>query len=119
MATLEEAKNILVAFGFDAKRTNDMAGRTLLALAGVADDNTWQQATSERLGVRAIMDWMREKANYPIAENSRETIRRFVLHQFVEAGFCLHNDDEPTRATNSSKNNYRLNPEALSVIQTV
>ena len=54
---------------------------------------------------------------HPIAENSRETIRRLVLHQFVDAEFCLYNDDDPARPTNSSKNNYRLNPEALLTIK--
>ncbi|RAX21329.1 MULTISPECIES: hypothetical protein [unclassified Actinomyces] len=29
----------------------------------------------------------------------------------------LRNDDDPSRATNSSKNNYRLNPEALLTIR--
>ena len=69
------------------------------------------------MGVRAILDWMRGPLNHPIAENSRETIRRFVLHQFVDAGFCLYNDDDLARPTNSSKNNYRLNPEALLTIR--
>jgi len=69
------------------------------------------------MGVRYILDWMRGPLRHPIAENSRETIRRFVLHQFVDAGFCLYNDDDPARPTNSSKNNYRLNPEALLTIK--
>ena len=91
--------------------------RTLLALAGLDENNTWADSTNERMGVRAILDWMRGPLNHPIAENSRETIRRFVLHQFVDAGFCLYNDDDPARPTNSSKNNYRLNPEALLTIR--
>ena len=117
MSRLDEAREILRAFGFDAKRTNEAAARTLLALAGIDDRTPWGEATNERMGVRAILDWMRGPLNHPIAENSRETIRRFVLHQFVDAGFCLYNDDDPARATNSSKNNYRLNPEALLTIR--
>jgi len=62
------------------------------------------------------MDWIRERPNHPIAENPRETIRRFVLHQFIDAGFCLYNDDDPSRATNSSLNNHRISPETLLVI---
>ena len=117
MSTMEEARRILTALEFDTKRTNEMAGRTLMALAGVDENTPWSKATGERLGVRAIMDWMRERLEHPIAENSRETVRRFVLHQFVDAGFCLHNDDDPSRPTNSSLNNYRINPEALLVIR--
>jgi type II restriction enzyme len=117
MSTLEEAKDILRQFRFPKAQTNDISGRTLLALAQQTADTKWADATNPRLGVRAMLDWMREHLDYPIAENSRESVRRFVLHQFVDAGFCLYNDDDPARATNSSKNNYRLTSKALSVIQ--
>lgn len=117
MSTVQEARDILRAFEFDSRRTNEASARTLLALAGLDENNTWADSTNERMGVRAILDWMRGPLNHPIAENSRETIRRFVLHQFVDAGFCLYNDDDPARPTNSSKNNYRLNPEALLTIR--
>lgn len=81
------------------------------------EGDTWDQATNNRIGVRGLMDWMRNNLDFPIAENSRETIRREVLHQFVAAAFCEHNDDDPNRATNSSKNVYRVSPNALSVIR--
>lgn len=117
MSTVQESQDILRAFEFDRKRTNETSARTLLALAGLDESSTWADATNERMGVRYILDWMRGPLRHPIAENSRETIRRFVLHQFVDAGFCLYNDDDPARPTNSSKNNYRLNPEALLTIK--
>lgn len=117
MSTVRESQDILRAFEFDRKRTNETSARTLLALAGLDESSTWADATNERMGVRYILDWMRGPLRHPIAENSRETIRRFVLHQFVDAGFCLYNDDDPARPTNSSKNNYRLNPEALLTIK--
>ncbi len=117
MSTVNEARQILNAFGFDHRRTNNMAARTLMALAGVDTETPWSAATGHRLGVRAIMDWMRTHLSHPIAENSRETVRRFVLHQFVDVGFCLFNDDHPSRPTNSSKNVYRLNPEAVLVLR--
>ena len=117
MSTIEEAQEILRAFEFDAKRCNETSARTLLALAGLTEQSHWKDATNKRLGVRAILDWMRGPLSHPIAENSRETIRRFVLHQFVDVGFCLYNDDNPTRPTNSSKNNYRLSDEALRVVR--
>lgn len=113
----EEAKRLLKLFEFDEKRTNDMAARTLLSLLNLREGDTWDQATNNRIGVRGLMDWMRNNLDFPIAENSRETIRREVLHQFVAAAFCEHNDDDPNRATNSSKNVYRVSPNALSVIR--
>ncbi|KAA8728647.1 BsuBI/PstI family type II restriction endonuclease [Corynebacterium phocae] len=117
MKKLDQAREILTALGFDAKRTNALACRTLLALANVSEQTPWDQATNDRMGVRAIMDFMRERLDYPIAENSRESVRRFVLKQFVEVGFCLSNDDDPARPTNSSKNNYRLSDSALPVLR--
>lgn len=117
MTMIEEAKNLLKLFEFDEKRTNDMAARTLLSLLNLREGDTWGQATNNRIGVRGLMDWMRNNLDYQIAENSRETVRREVLHQFVAAAFCEHNDDDPDRATNSSKNVYRVSPNALNVIR--
>lgn len=118
MATLEEAKDILTQLGFDARRTNDISARTLLALAHVDENDSWADATNEMYGVRGLMDFMRSRLDYPIAENSRETVRRFVLKQFGEAGFIIKNADDPYRPTNSSLNNYKLTPEALEVVQS-
>lgn len=117
MTMIEEAKNLLKLFEFDEKRTNDMAARTLLSLLNLREGDTWDQATNNRIGVRGLMDWMRNNLDYQIAENSRETVRREVLHQFVAAAFCEHNDDDPSRPTNSSKNVYRVSPNALNVIR--
>lgn len=117
MSIHEEAKDLLKLFEFDAKRYNDMAARTFLSLLNLREGDSWSQATNNRSGVRGLMDWMRNNLDYQIAENSRETIRREVLHQFVAAAFCEHNDDDPNRATNSSKNVYRVSPNALSVIR--
>lgn len=116
MTMIEEAKNLLKLFEFDEKRTNDMAARTLLSLLNLHEGDTWDKATNNRIGVRGLMDWMRNNLDYQIAENSRETVRREVLHQFVAAAFCEHNDD-PNRPTNSSKNVYRVSPNALNVIR--
>ena len=117
MSIHEEAKRLLKLFDFDEKRTNDMAARTLLSLLNLREGDTWDKATNSRIGVHGLMDWMRNNLNFPIAENSRETIRREVLHQFVAAAFCEHNDDDPSRPTNSSKNVYRVSPNALNVIR--
>lgn len=117
MTILDEAREILEAFGFDKKRTNELSGRILLALTSMKEGESWKEATNTRRGVRSILDWIRDELDHPIAEGSRETVRREVLHQFIDAGFCLYNDDDPNRPTNSSKNNYRLNDHALAVIQ--
>lgn len=120
MATFSQAEKILRAFGFTDKQSNIMSQRTLLSLCGLTLDegSTWNLATNERMGVRGIMDWIREYLNFQVAENTRETIRRQVLKQFTEVGFTLHNDDDPKRPPNSSKNCYKLSDTALEVIKT-
>lgn len=117
MTRLDEAKNILQAFGFDQQRSNDRSARTLLALAQLDEDGKWSDAQNPMMGIRAILDWVRRNLHFKVAENTRETYRRQTLHQFREAGFVIYNDDDPGRPTNSSKNNYRINPDALDVIR--
>jgi type II restriction enzyme len=118
LTKLDEAKQILKALGFDAARTNDRSGRTLLALTGISEAVSWADATNERIGVRAILDWIRDELSFPIAENTRETYRRQTLHQFIDAGFVILNEDNPSRATNSSLNNYKISEAAIFVIRS-
>lgn len=118
MTKLNEARTILKNLGFDAARRNDRAGRTLLALAHLDENSNWADATNDRIGVRAILDWIREHLGFEVAENTREIYRRQTLHQFLKAGLIVQNDDDPNRPTNSSLNNYRLTEQALSVIRS-
>jgi hypothetical protein len=116
MAQLDEARQILKDLGFPASQSNDRSGRVLLSLAQLDLSRTWQQASNPRIGVRAILDWMRTELNFNIAENSRETVRRQTLHQFLEAGLVIYNEDDANRPTNSSLNNYKLTEPALQVL---
>lgn len=108
---------MLKAFGFDKGRCNERSGRTLLALTRLDEGSQWADATNPMLGVRTILDWIRDRLGHGIAENTRETYRRQTLHQFCNAGFVIYNDDDPGRPTNSKDNNYRLNPAALRVVR--
>lgn len=51
------------------------------------------------------------------APNTRETVRRFTLHQFEQAGLVVANPDDPDRPTNSPLYCYQIEPRALSVIR--
>jgi type II restriction enzyme len=70
------------------------------------------------LGTRAIMDWIRDEYDVEYAPNTRETVRRFSLHQFVSAGLVQENPDAPDRPVNSPKWCYQVRAEALRVIQS-
>ena len=118
MTMLDEARAILTVLGFDKGRTNERSGRTLLALVQLREGNAWSDAKNPRMGVRAILDWIREELDFPVAENTRETYRRQTLHQFIDAGLVILNEDDPSRATNSSLNNYKLNSDALELVRS-
>jgi hypothetical protein len=51
------------------------------------------------------------------AENTRETIRRQVIHQFEQAGLVLRNPDAPTLPTNSPRTHYALSDVAIKTIR--
>ncbi|WP_423817210.1 hypothetical protein [Rothia nasimurium] len=61
MPQLNDAQKLLTTLGFDRQRTNVMAARTLLALAQLNFEQDWAEASNPRMGVRSIMDWMRQE----------------------------------------------------------
>lgn len=64
------------------------------------------------------MDWIRDHYGRNYAANSRETIRRFTLHQFADALLVEQNPDNPDRPINSPNWCYQIHPRALEVIRT-
>lgn len=114
---IEEASQILTALGMDAERSNERSAQTLLALLHLKSDDTWADSANPMLGTRAIMDWIRDEYGRSYAANTRETIRRFTLHQFADAFLIQQNPDQPTRPVNSPKWNYQVTSEALTVVQ--
>jgi hypothetical protein len=52
------------------------------------------------------------------APNTRETVRRQVLHQFVQARLADYNPDNPNLPVNSPNAHYAISKPALEVIRT-
>lgn len=117
VVTLEGAQELLRDLGMDAERSNKRSAMVFLALARLAPGNSWTAATNDMYGTRAIMDWIASAFNVEYKPNTRETVRRFTLHQFVQVGIVEENADDPTRPTNSSKWNYRLTPNTLALVK--
>jgi hypothetical protein len=63
------------------------------------------------------MSFVRENFKRDYAENTRETFRRQVLHQFVQAGVADYNPFAPNLPTNSPKAHYALSEDGLQVVQ--
>jgi len=92
---VEDARLLLESLNLDAERSNERSALVLLALLRMTPATPWSEAVAPSLGTRAIMDWIRDEYGTDYAPNTRETIRRFTLHQFVDAGLVVENPDCP------------------------
>ncbi|MGV0857371.1 BsuBI/PstI family type II restriction endonuclease [Empedobacter brevis] len=119
MNKIDEAQFILDSLGFDTKQKNKIATLTLLALANIKKNDKWVSASNPRLGVaKGIMTFISKEYNITYKENTRESVRRQVLHYFIQKGLIEQNPDDKTIPVNSSRNNYALTEEFLNVIKT-
>ena len=112
-----EAQTILTAFGLPTEQRNERAALTLLALVDLPSQKPWAAASNPLRGVTPIMEFVAKHYDKEWAPNTRETVRRFTLHQFEQAGLVLANPDQPDRPTNSPRYCYQIGPRALAVIR--
>lgn len=115
---IKEAQLVLEALGFPAKQTNERSSRVLLALLDLPPEKTWQEATNSTLGIWPIIQWISANLDITYAMNSRETIRKDTLHQFVAAGLVIYNGTDNARAVNSPKAGYHIDPIALALLHS-
>jgi adenine-specific DNA-methyltransferase len=118
MGKIEQAQEILETLGLPSAQQNEISALTLLTLAQLSEDTPWKNAKSESLRVHDILSEIKQRYGREYAENTRETIRRRVLHQFEQAGIVIRNMDDPERPTNSGLNNYVLSDAVLGVLQS-
>jgi adenine-specific DNA-methyltransferase len=115
---LEEAKAILKELGFPSQQRNERSALTLLALAGLTPTTEWSGASQPLMGITPIMEFMRQHYGKEYAPNTRKTIRRQTVHQFLEAGLVISNPDQPNRPINSGKTVYQLEASAYQLLKT-
>jgi len=112
-----EALDVLRQLGMPNEQLNDRTAICLLALLDLPETITWDKARNPMLGIRAILDFAREKLGHNYAENTRESVRKYSVKQLVAAGVLLHNPDKPDRAVNSSDNCYQVESNALALFR--
>ncbi len=117
MGKIEQAQEILEALGLPPPQQNEISALTLLVLGQLSEDTFWKNATAHNLRIHDILLEIKSRYGRGYAENTRETIRRQVLHQFEQAGVVIINPDDPTLATNSPKTHYALSKLVLSALQ--
>lgn len=119
MSKLEEAQEILKALGLPPAQYNEMAALTFLAVCNIKENDSWANATRQSLGVtKGIMTFVNDNYGKSYAPNTRETFRRQVLHQFVQARVVDYNPDKPDLPINSPNAHYALTKEVLEVVKT-
>lgn len=115
---VNSAMQILAALGLPKPQQNERSALTLLALLNLKPRSDWSQAENPFMGITPIMDWIRDRYKKEYAPNTRETIRRQTMHQFVDAGIAVYNPDNPTRPVNSPAAVYQIEHEALKLLRT-
>lgn len=111
-----QAIELLQMIGIPREQQNERSALTLLALAGIKPRKPWKSASAPLRRITEMMDWMRDHYQVRYAPNTRETIRRQTVHQFVQHGLLIENPDLPERPINSPKWCYQLTPAALNLI---
>ena len=114
---VQAAEGILRALAAPKGQRNERSALTLLGLLDLAPTTPWLAARAPLRGVTQLMDWMAANYGKRYAPNTREAIRRFTLHQFIEMGLVVPNPDDPGRPTNSPNNVYQIEPSALELLQ--
>ena len=69
---------------------NERSALCLLALLDLPHNKPWSEASDPLIGITPIMDWAREHYNKNYAPNTRETVRRQTMHQFVQAARMIN-----------------------------
>ena len=119
MRRIKEAQEILKAMGLPAAQQNEISALTLLALCGLGRVDPWSKAGRRSLTItKGIMAFVKDKYRRSYAPNTRETFRRQVLHQFIQARLVDYNPDDPDLPTNSPRAHYALTEAALATIRT-
>jgi hypothetical protein len=117
-ARIQEALSALVGLGMPRAQRNERSALCLLALLDLAPHKAWAEAEAPLIGITPIMDWVRQHYGKNYAPNTRETVRRQTMHQFVQAAIALYNPDHPERPVNSPHAVYQIAPTCLAVLRT-
>lgn len=118
MSKIEDAQAILKELGLPDAQQNEISGYTLLALCNVKEKDKWSSAYKQSHGVsKGIMAFISTYYQKNYAPNTRETFRRQVLHQFIQAGIADYNPEIPDLPVNSPRAHYALSEITLETIK--
>jgi len=114
---IKEALSILEMLGFPRQQQNERSALTLLSLLNLKPEDKWEAGTAPLMGITPMMDFFVKYYGKRYAPNTRETVRRQTVHQFMQAGLIVPNPDKPSRPTNSPNAVYQIDPSALKLLR--
>jgi hypothetical protein len=114
---IKETLTILNDLGLPRQQQNERSALTLLALLGLKPASKWEDAADPFMGITPMMDFFKEYYGKKYAPNTRETVRRQTVHQFLQAALIVANPDKPSRPTNSPKAVYQIEPSVLKLLR--
>ncbi len=117
MGKIQEAQRILQELGLPPAQQNEISALTLLALCNLRETTPWTNISQQPITIHNIMGFMKQHYGRIYAENTREVVRRQVIHQFEQARLVDRNPNDPTRPTNSPNTCYALTEDALEVLR--
>ena len=115
---VEQAQKVLESLGLPSSQLNERSAMTLLALANVGPRTPWAEATNPIIGVTPVMDFIAASYGKTYKPNTRESVRKETIHQFVDAAIVVENPDDPNRPTNSPNYAYQIDPSCLELIRS-
>lgn len=115
---IDEALGILADFGVPREQQNERPALTLLSLLNLKPKTRWSAAGEPLMGITPMMEFFQAHYGKKYAPNTRETVRRQTIHQFLDAGIVNINPDQPDRPTNSPYAVYQIEPGLLRLLRT-
>ena len=114
---IREALGILESLGFPRQQLNERSALTLLSLLNLKPVDAWESTINPLMGITPMMEFFAEHYGKQYAPNTRETVRRQTVHQFLQAALVVANPDKPSRPTNSPKAVYQIEPSVLKLLR--
>ena len=114
---IKAALTILNDLGLPKQQQNERSALTLLSLLGLKPVGKWEDAIDPLMGITPMMDFFEQHYGKKYAPNTRETVRRQTVHQFMQAALIVANPDKPSRPTNSPKAVYQIEPSVLKLLR--
>lgn len=115
---IDQALQVLEQLGLPRAQLNERSALTLLSLLDLKPGDSWQFASSPLMGITPMMEFMAQHYGKTYKPNTRETVRRQTVHQFLDAALIVANPDEPDRPINSPKTVYQIEESTLELLRT-